>query len=165
MKGGGVESRKIALQARAVDAFRELVRLGALVAFVTGPLNVSVKRAARKAGVPLPVGFHAYDLRHTFGTELAVRGIQEGRIGRLMLHAEHSTIARQYTRAANRELDAKVMADLSAWYPPQKAPAAGQAAPQSQPAAVARGKVRAPRQASQRGLKLVEKLGTAANDR
>lgn len=116
-KGAGVEARDIPLCAQAVEAARAFAGGGAFGRFASGSFNVSVKRAAVRAGVPVPEQFHAYDLRHTFGSGLAEAGVGDAQIAWLMMHAEHSTIGRRYRQASNRAVSAQSIARFGAFAP------------------------------------------------
>jgi integrase len=111
-KGEGVESRDVEQCPQAVAAWHALAAGNALGPFEPGPFNVSVKRAARRAGIPLPPGFHAYDIRHVFGAALAFSGASETTIARLMMHAAGSTVGRRYTQAAHRAVAAQSVTAL-----------------------------------------------------
>ena len=126
-KGAGVERRKTDLLPGAVDAFRDLIAVDGLGPFEAEYLNEAVKRGARRAGVQLPPNFHAYDLRHTFGSILAESGSDEGTIGRLMLHAANSRIARRYTKAAHAKVNAAAI-DRAAAFIAQAVAAAAEVA-------------------------------------
>lgn len=113
-KGAGVERRLVHLTPQAVDAFRQLIAADGLGPFNSQQLNEAVQRAARNAGVQVPPGFHAYDLRHTYGSALAESGADEGTIGRLMLHSAKSRLARRYTKAVHAKINAVAIDRLAA---------------------------------------------------
>jgi integrase len=114
-KGQGVEARTIPIGPQAVAAFR---RIAAADAFGRMPanLNQGIKRAAVRAGVPVPADFHLYDLRHSYGTALYRQTRDEGAVGRALMHAKHSRMARRYTEAAHLEVDAAGVAALGQTY-------------------------------------------------
>ena len=113
-KGEGIEERVVPLTPQAVAAFRALLMAEGLGPFWAGPLNVSVKRAAHQAGIDVPGTFRAYDLRHSFGSALYADTKDTAVVGRALLHAENSTMARRYTQAAHAEVDAAAIAALGA---------------------------------------------------
>jgi integrase len=110
-KGQGVEARTIPIGPQAVAAFRRIAAAG-VFGQLPANLNQSVKRAARRLDIPVPADFHVYDLRHSYGTALYRQTRDEGAVGRALMHAKQSRMARRYTEAAHREVDAAGVAAL-----------------------------------------------------
>jgi integrase len=128
-KGQGVETRTITICPQAVAAFRRIDAAGAF-GQLPANLNQAVKRAAKRAGVPVPADFHLYDLRHSYGSALYRQTRDEGAVGRALMHAKTSRMARRYTEAAHREVDAAGVAALGETYAALLAPGpAGETAP------------------------------------
>lgn len=132
-KGTGIEERAVPLSPQAVAAWQALIAADGLGPFQEGPLNVSVKRAGRQAGLTLPANFTAYALRHSFGSALYAQTKDLALVGRQLLHAEHSTQARRYTQAAHAEVDAAAMAQFGQGPLPSAAPPASVKNPVKQP--------------------------------
>jgi integrase len=110
-KGHGVEARTIPICPQAVAAFRRLAAAN-VWGQLPANLNQAVKRAARRAHVDVPADFHLYDLRHSFGSALYGETKDIAAVGRALMHAKHSTVARRYTEAAHRAVDAAGVAAL-----------------------------------------------------
>ena len=123
-KGQGVGARTIAICPQAVAAFRRIATAG-VFGKLPANLNQSLKRAAARAGVAVPGDFHLYDLRHSYGTALYRQTRDEGAVGRALMHATHSRMARRYTAAAHHEVDAAGVAALGEAYAPLLTPTAG----------------------------------------
>lgn len=66
-------------------------------------LDRIVRGLAQRAGVPLPEGAAAHSLRHSYGTELALRGVNVTIAAQLMGHSDVKTTMR-YQMLAAREL-------------------------------------------------------------
>jgi len=118
LKGKGVRAAPVKLSAQAVEAFRRFIAANAFGDFAPESFNRSVKAAVKRSGVVVPENFHAYDLRHTFGSALASVGVEDAAIGRLMIHAEGSTMSRRYTQAAHAKVDDAAVAALGQAFVP-----------------------------------------------
>ena len=66
-KGHGASSQVLPLNRRGLQALVRFAELNCWGSFSNASLNKSFQRACRKVGLP---GTRAYDLRHTFGTEM-----------------------------------------------------------------------------------------------
>jgi integrase len=110
-KGQGVEARTIPICPQAVAAFRRIAAAGAF-GQLPANLNQGLKRAARRLAIAVPADFHLYDLRHSFGSALYRQTRDEGTVGRALMHATRSRMARRYTEAAHHEVDAAGVAAL-----------------------------------------------------
>jgi integrase len=113
-KGEGVEARRLKLTTQGAAALAALIRAGACGPFAVGPVNVSVKRAARRIGL---AHFTLYDLRHSFGAQMYRVTGDQATVARLMLHAEGSVMTARYTKAAHGEVDAAAIAGFTATTP------------------------------------------------
>jgi integrase len=120
-KGQGVEARTVPIGPQAVTAFRRIAAAG-VFGQLPANLNQSVKRAAKRAGVSVPADFHLYDIRHSYGSALYRQTRDEGAVGRALIHAKNSRMARRYTEAAHREVDAAGVAALGQTYAALMAP-------------------------------------------
>lgn len=65
------------------------------------------KRAVADAGLPSGVRFH--DLRHTYASHLAQRGLRPGVVARLMGHADPTITLKVYTHLWPEDLEAAVI--------------------------------------------------------
>lgn len=103
-KGHGAAARTIPLTAEGLAAFKTFHAIGAYGRFQVGPLNVSFKRAAKRAGID-PATVHLYDLRHSFGMELYRVTRDLATVGRFLGHAPGSAITARYAQGANAAVD------------------------------------------------------------
>lgn len=101
-KGAGVEARTLPLTPQGVAAFKALIAAKGLEPFWPDNLNVSFKRACRRAHV---TGLTLYDLRHSFGAQLYRLTKDHKTVARFLLHADGSTQTARYAHAANAEVD------------------------------------------------------------
>jgi integrase len=111
-KGAGVKGVTLPLTRRGAAAIAALFKAGAEGTFSNSSLRKAFLRALVKAQarfyrrhrryIDLPPHFHAYDLRHAFGTEALKRTRDIHATAELMLHADIRTTLR-YTEAAVSE--------------------------------------------------------------
>lgn len=96
-KGDGTEAVVLPLNAFAIDAFKMMAREEAWGAFTCPPLLRAFKRACRRT-----LGharFTAYDLRHSFGSEI-YRSTGDIKAAQHLLQHSTSRLTDRYTRAA-----------------------------------------------------------------
>jgi integrase len=124
-KGEGIEARTLPLTPQALQWFRRLDEAHGFGPFTAPPINVAVKRAARRIGLD-PATIKAYDFRHSFGTQLYRQTKDLATVGRLMLHAPGSPITAIYTLGAHEAVDRAAVAafgrSVTVRRPRQKAP-------------------------------------------
>jgi hypothetical protein len=111
-KGDGVEARTLKLAPQGLAAFQAFHAANAYGRFATSALNMSLKRALRRAGVT--TSLHLYDLRHSWLTEVYRVTRDEATVGRLGLHAEGSPMTARYTRGAHDDVDAAAVEAVGA---------------------------------------------------
>jgi len=113
-KGAGVEARTLPLTPQGIEAFMAFHAAGAYGKFAVSPVNVSFKRACRRAHV---TGLTLYDLRHSFGAQMyrATRDLKT--VARFLLHADGSTQTARYAKAADAEVDVAAAAAFGATMP------------------------------------------------
>jgi integrase len=112
LKGGGVSGRVLELMPEGVEALRAFHQAGAYGPFPSSPLNQSVKRAAARVGIVAGT-FTLYHLRHSFGEQLYRSTRDTATVGRLMVHAEGSTVTSRYTKGAHAEVNRAAVAAFS----------------------------------------------------
>ena len=99
---------------RGLEALARFAKLDCWGSFSNPSLNKSFQRACAKVGI---VGKRAYDLRHTFGTEMYRRTHDPLVVQQLMLHRSSETTRRYILGAVPEVLQQavdKVDDDLSA---------------------------------------------------
>ena len=90
-KGKGASSQVVPVTKRGLDALARFAELDCWGKFSNASLNKSFQRACAKVGI---VGKRAYDLRHTFGTEMYRRTHDSLVVQQLMLHRSSETTRR-----------------------------------------------------------------------
>lgn len=100
-KGAGSPARALPLTPQAVDAFRQMIALGAFGDFAGGSAGRSLQRACKRSSIA-PI--RLYDLRHTFGALLYLKTKDLPTVGRFLLHASLTSTAR-YAMAAAGDVD------------------------------------------------------------
>ena len=95
-KGKGAPSRVLPVTRRGLEALVRFAELDCWGPFSNASLNKSFQRACAKVGLS---GRRAYDLRHTFGTEMYRRTHDPWVVQQLMLHQSSET-TRRYTLSA-----------------------------------------------------------------
>ena len=90
-KGKGASAQVLPVTRRGLEALVRFAELDCWGAFSNASLNKSFKRACAKVGL---LGKRAYDLRHTFGTEMYRRTHDPLVVQQLMLHRSSETTQR-----------------------------------------------------------------------
>jgi integrase len=119
-KGKGTTGQWFPLAPRAVEAFREFIRLDCWGTFSTSSMRHSFLRAWRKANVrreqqgrPLLPPVRPYDVRHTFGTAV-VMATGDERAAQLLLDHSDVRTTRRYTRRAQLALKRRHLEQVAA---------------------------------------------------
>ena len=110
-KGAGAKSRLVPLSDDAVEAFRALIKHNAFGYFDQRGVNKAFKAAVANARVtwkqehpdepfPLPKDITAYDLRHSFLSEVFRRCKNLKTVGHVAIHADGSRVTHRYVQAA-----------------------------------------------------------------
>jgi integrase len=131
-KGGGVEMRVLPLTPQGVEAFRAFHQANAYGGRrgTYDAASRAFKRAAERIGID-PATITLYDLRHSFGEETYRQTGDLATVGRMMGHAEGSTVTARYAMGANDAINRAAAAAFGAAVAAQQA--AAQPAPQPQP--------------------------------
>ncbi len=87
-KGQGASAQVLPVTRRGLEALARFAELDCWGAFSNASRNTSFQRACAKVGI---VGKRAYDLRHTFGTEMYRRTHDPLVVQQLMLHRSSET--------------------------------------------------------------------------
>lgn len=107
-KGHGATARTVPLTTQAVEAFRELERLGAFGDFAIAAAGRVLHRACKRCNIP-PI--RLYDIRHSFGALVYKTTRDLPTVSRFLLHASLTSTAR-YAMGAVDDVDRRAVEQL-----------------------------------------------------